>query len=106
MENRISLCRMFHSGALPCAPTGGKFIFRLPSSTGKGNESAMPSSRYPIGKTSLNTPAVGIGTGSFSGLYREVPEAEAIATIHTALDTGANLIDTAPWYGAFVAERY
>src|SRR5688572_10651981 len=66
----------------------------------------MPLSRYAIGKTSLFTPAVGIGTGSFSGLYREVPEAEAITTIHTALDTGANLIDTAPWYGAYVAERY
>jgi D-threo-aldose 1-dehydrogenase len=51
-------------------------------------------------------PPIGIGTGSFSGLYRDVPEEEAIATIHYALDHAIPLVDTAPWYGAFVAERY
>jgi D-threo-aldose 1-dehydrogenase len=66
--------------------------------------STLPTRR--IGKTELHVPILGIGTGSFSGLYREVPEAEAINTIHYALDHGVTLVDTAPWYGAFVAEGY
>lgn len=59
-----------------------------------------------VGHTGLTVPAVGVGTGSFSGLYREVPEAQAAATLHYALDQGVTLVDTAPWYGALVAERY
>lgn len=47
---------------------------------------------------------VGIGTGSFRGLYRDVPDDEAIEAIHAALDSGVTLIDTAPWYGAFQTE--
>lgn len=50
-------------------------------------------------------PKLAFGTGSFRGLYREVPDAEAVEAIHTALDLGISLIDTAPWYGAFEAER-
>lgn len=60
----------------------------------------------PIGNTSLQVPWLGIGTGSFSGLYNEVPEAQAVETIHYALDHGMTLVDTAPWYGAFVAEQF
>lgn len=59
-----------------------------------------------LGKTDLQVPILGIGTGSFSGLYNEIPESGAIQTMHYALDRGLNLIDTAPWYGAFVAEGY
>ncbi|MCU0512989.1 MAG: aldo/keto reductase [Anaerolineae bacterium] len=49
-------------------------------------------------------PAFALGTGSFRGLYREVSDAEAISTIHYALDQQVTLLDTAPWYGAFQAE--
>lgn len=59
----------------------------------------------PIGHTGVAVPPLGIGTGSFRGLYREVPDDEAIATIHHALDRGMTLVDTAPWYGALEAER-
>ncbi len=50
-------------------------------------------------------PQLAFGTGSFRGLYREIPDDEAIEAIHTALDLGITRIDTAPWYGAFEAER-
>ncbi|MBL8162066.1 MAG: aldo/keto reductase [Anaerolineae bacterium] len=50
-------------------------------------------------------PKLAFGTGSFRGLYREVPDDEAVEAIHTALELGITRIDTAPWYGAFEAER-
>lgn len=50
-------------------------------------------------------PKLAFGTGSFRGLYREVPDDEAVETIHIALELGITRIDTAPWYGAFEAER-
>jgi D-threo-aldose 1-dehydrogenase len=53
---------------------------------------------------SHNLPAFALGTGSFRGLYREVSDDDAIATIHHALDHHMSMIDTAPWYGAFQAE--
>jgi D-threo-aldose 1-dehydrogenase len=41
-----------------------------------------------------------------SGLYAPVPEADALATIHYALEQGLNFFDTAPLYGAGQSERY
>ena len=52
----------------------------------------------------LSLPPIAFGTGSFRGLYREVPDDEAIEALHVALERGVTLIDTAPWYGAFQAE--
>lgn len=49
-------------------------------------------------------PAFALGTGSFRGLYREVSDEDAVATIHRALDERVTMIDSAPWYGAFQAE--
>jgi D-threo-aldose 1-dehydrogenase len=58
-----------------------------------------------LGQTGVRVPALGLGTGSFRGLYRDVPDPEAIETIYYALDHGLPMVDTAPWYGAFEAER-
>lgn len=52
----------------------------------------------------LQLTPIAFGTGSFRGLYREVPDDEAIQAIHAALDCGRMMIDTAPWYGEFQAE--
>jgi D-threo-aldose 1-dehydrogenase len=49
-------------------------------------------------------PSFALGTGSFRGLYREVSDEDAIATVHYALDHQVPMIDSAPWYGAFQAE--
>jgi len=60
----------------------------------------------PIGQTSVTVPEIGLGTGSFGGTPSEVNQAEAIQMVRYALDHGLNLIDTAPWYGDKVAERF
>jgi D-threo-aldose 1-dehydrogenase len=49
-------------------------------------------------------PAIGLGTAPLGGLYDLIPLEQAIATVHAALDSGITLIDTAPHYGAGIAE--
>lgn len=59
----------------------------------------------PLGKTGLNVSKISIGGGTFSHFYGEVDETEAIETIHLALKSGINYIDTAPWYGQGKSEE-
>lgn len=59
-----------------------------------------------LGQTDVYLPPIGLGTGSFGGTSDEVGEAEAIQMVHYALDQGLTLIDTAPWYGDKVSERF
>lgn len=40
-----------------------------------------------------------LGGSPFGGLYGSVSEQEGVATVHYALKSGINYIDTAPWYG-------
>ena len=58
----------------------------------------------PVGKTGLQVSIFGLGAAPLAGLYREVPESQAAETIHTALDAGVTLIDTAPKYGSGLSE--
>src|SRR6478735_5037801 len=49
---------------------------------------------------------IGLGTWAIGGsLWGGTDEKQAIATIHEALKTGINLIDTAPAYGKGVSEE-
>jgi len=57
-----------------------------------------------LGNTGLNVSALAYGGSSLGGVFREIDEAEAIQSVHVALDNGINLIDTAPYYGATRAE--
>ena len=43
--------------------------------------------------------AIGLGCSGMSGTYGATDEAESIATIHAALDSGITLLDTADFYG-------
>src|SRR5690349_18770567 len=43
--------------------------------------------------------ALGLGCMAMSGMYGPADRAEAIATIHTALDAGITLLDTGDFYG-------
>ncbi|KHE71729.1 aldo/keto reductase [Halobacillus sp. BBL2006] len=47
---------------------------------------------------------VGLGTAPLGNMFREVPEDEARNTIQTAWDQGVRYFDTAPFYGAGLAE--
>jgi aryl-alcohol dehydrogenase-like predicted oxidoreductase len=56
--------------------------------------------------TNLTTSRIAIGTWAIGGwMWGGTDERESIRTIHAALDTGINLIDTAPVYGFGVAEE-
>nr|WP_156337129.1 aldo/keto reductase [Paenibacillus dakarensis] len=48
---------------------------------------------------------LGFGTAPLGNLYRDVPEKEAIATLDAAWESGIRYFDTAPLYGAGLAEK-
>jgi D-threo-aldose 1-dehydrogenase len=47
---------------------------------------------------------LGFGTAPLGNMYRDIPEAEALATVDAAWDQGIRFFDTAPLYGAGLAE--
>lgn len=49
--------------------------------------------------TGLQVSRLSLGGGPFGGLYGETSEQAIIDTVHLALKSGINYIDTAPWYG-------
>jgi len=53
----------------------------------------------------LEVSAIGLGCMGMSEFYGPADEAEAIATIHRALDLGVTLLDTADMYGPFTNEQ-
>ena len=63
--------------------------------------------RRALGSQGLEVGAIGLGCVSMSDEYgrpEDRDEAEAIATIHRALDRGVTLVDTADAYGPFTNE--
>jgi L-galactose dehydrogenase len=59
-----------------------------------------------LGKTGLRVSALGFGASSLGGgmFGRPVKEADAIRTVHVALELGINFIDVSPFYGYTKAE--
>jgi aryl-alcohol dehydrogenase-like predicted oxidoreductase len=55
--------------------------------------------RRKLGRTGPEVSAIGLGCMAMSGMYGPADRAEAIATIHTALDAGITLLDTGDFYG-------
>ena len=47
---------------------------------------------------------LGFGTAPLGNMFRAIPEHEAIATVEAAWDQGIRFFDTAPFYGAGLAE--
>jgi len=47
---------------------------------------------------------IGFGTAPLGNMFRDIPEAEARATVDAAWDQGVRYFDTAPFYGAGLAE--
>jgi L-galactose dehydrogenase len=61
--------------------------------------------RYrPLGRTGIEVSVLGLGGSSLGGVFHDVDEAEAVRTVHVALDLGINFIDVAPYYGLTRAE--
>lgn len=58
-----------------------------------------------LGKTGWQVSAVSMGCWGIGGQWGAVAEEEAIWTIHTAIDLGVNLLDTADAYGLGVSEE-
>lgn len=54
--------------------------------------------------TGLRVSALAFGGSSLGGAFGPIDESEGIRAVHTALDEGINLFDTAPYYGAARAE--
>jgi aryl-alcohol dehydrogenase-like predicted oxidoreductase len=54
---------------------------------------------------SLKTSAIGLGCMGMSEFYGTADEAEAVRTIHRALELGVNLLDTADAYGPYSNEQ-
>jgi L-galactose dehydrogenase len=57
-----------------------------------------------LGRTGLKVSALALGGSSLGSAFRAIDEGEGIRAVHTAIDHGINLIDTAPYYGATTAE--
>ena len=58
-----------------------------------------------LGRQGLEVSMLGLGCMGMSEFYGSTNEAEAIATIHCALDLGINFLDTADAYGPFANEK-
>ncbi|SFH55498.1 aldo/keto reductase [Modicisalibacter xianhensis] len=57
-----------------------------------------------LGREGLEVSALGLGCMGMSDFYAGRDEAEAVATIHRAIDLGVTLLDTADMYGPFTNE--
>jgi L-galactose dehydrogenase len=57
-----------------------------------------------LGKTNITVSALSFGASSLGGVFHDVDESEAIATVKAALDAGINYFDVAPAYGATRSE--
>ncbi|MBB3111306.1 aryl-alcohol dehydrogenase-like predicted oxidoreductase [Paenibacillus phyllosphaerae] len=57
-----------------------------------------------LGKTGLEVSALSFGASSLGSVFRQTDDAEGIRTVHAAVDSGINLIDVSPYYGATKAE--
>ena len=58
----------------------------------------------PLGKTGLQVSKLSFGASSLGSVFRQTDDAEAVRTVHAAIDAGINYIDVSPYYGATKAE--
>lgn len=58
-----------------------------------------PLSKVQVGKTSLEVTRLGLGGAPLGGLFEDVADDPAVATVQRALALGINFFDTAPLYG-------
>jgi aryl-alcohol dehydrogenase-like predicted oxidoreductase len=56
--------------------------------------------RRQLGRSGLEVSAIGLGCMGMSAMYGDSDEAEAIATLHRAIEIGMNFLDTSDMYGS------
>ncbi len=66
--------------------------------------SMVSTERRRLGRTDLYVSRLGLGAAPL-GNRQNVTDAQAIATVHAALEHGVRFVDTAPLYGAGTSER-
>jgi D-threo-aldose 1-dehydrogenase len=64
-----------------------------------------PTERVPLGRTGLTVTRLGFGGASIGGLFADIDDDAAIATVRHAWDLGIRSFDTAPLYGYGASER-
>lgn len=64
-----------------------------------------PLQKSTLGSSGLEVTRLGLGCAAIGGLYGDIPDDQATAVVHRALDLGLNLFDTAPLYGSGKSER-
>ncbi|RMB80212.1 aldo/keto reductase [Streptomyces shenzhenensis] len=57
-----------------------------------------------LGRTGLTVSRLGLGLASIGGLFRPVPQGQALETVRRARELGIRLFDTAPVYGYGLSE--
>ncbi|MBM7564005.1 aryl-alcohol dehydrogenase-like predicted oxidoreductase [Paenibacillus sacheonensis] len=57
-----------------------------------------------LGNTGLDVSVLSFGASSLGSVFRDTNEAQAIRTVHEAIDAGINYIDVSPYYGLTKAE--
>src|ERR1700742_906048 len=57
-----------------------------------------------LGKTGLKLPKLSFGASSLGQEFRQVDLTEALDSVHAALDSGMDFIDTSPFYGRGMSE--
>ena len=55
--------------------------------------------RRQLGRSGLEVSAIGLGCMGMSAMYGDTDEAEAIATLHRAIEIGMDFVDTSDMYG-------
>jgi D-threo-aldose 1-dehydrogenase len=63
-----------------------------------------PAARRTLGRTGVQVTQLGFGGAAIGELYRQVPEADARATLDAAWEAGIRYFDTSPWYGRGLSE--
>ncbi len=64
-----------------------------------------PTERGRLGASQVTVTRLGLGTVPLGGLYEQVDEADGLALVRRTYELGIRLFDTAPQYGAGLAER-
>ncbi|MEQ1632940.1 MAG: aldo/keto reductase [Planctomycetota bacterium] len=63
-----------------------------------------PIEKRPLGRTGLEVSSVSLGTAGLGGVYGEIDERTAIATVLRAFELGITTFDSSPYYGATRSE--